>query len=309
MKYIIENATTLFYGEKQKQSFLLDGAKVVYKSSHFSHFSHKRLNTDQFVITPGHVMIDFDIMHITDFHVFKERMRHLHDLGCTTLITACEIEYEKQFQTKLKKAKHNLINSSIDFVVGARVPIKKLSTSLVRKCCRLRVPIIFVELNEVYDMYSVDWQWIRQELFPYHPLIVPIWNLNVSRRKLEGIKSEWSYLLNTNKVTTLTSVPNEHTPVSKQFLLNIGLYPKKGSLQGNCDADYLLFSKENLNHSVIDFESVRPEVVFANGKVKKAGSSIFIQPGIGKELEVIVPKQFVPINEAYEPSTVLLLDD
>lgn len=309
MKYIIENACTLFYGQEQKNSFLFDESKVLYKANHFTQYNHMRINADQFVVTPGHVMIDFDVVHMNDFHAFKERMKHLLNLGCTTYITACDIQYENQLYTRLKQAKHALINSSIDYVVGVKVPLSKLSVTFVRKCCKLKVPIIFVDVNDMYDMYSVQWQWIRQELFPYQPAIIPIWNVEASKRKLNRLKSEWAELLTMNKITTKTSVPNEQTPLSKQFLLTIGVYPEKGSLQVNCDADYLLFLKENLIDGQIDFERVRPKVVFATGKVKKAGSTILMQPGIGKELEVKVPKKFVPISEALEPSQIFMLGD
>lgn len=306
MKYIIENATTNMYGREVNNTYLIGDSKVLYKSNHFTQYNHMRLNTDQFIITPGHVMLDFNVIHITNFKEIKERMKTLQQIGCTTFITACEVEYESELRFKLKKAKHSLINSCIDYVVGVKVPLTSLTRTFVRKCCKYQVPILFVEINDISDMYTIDWQSIREELFPYRIFIVPIWNLTISKWNLKKLKTDWNQILTTNKIVTIVDVPIEHTPLSKRFLYNIGLFPKKGSLQINCDADYLLFFKERFNNGSDVAQLDNPEVVFANGIIKKAGDEIVIRPGIGKEIVVKVPNKFIPISHAFQPEPVFI---
>lgn len=300
MKYILENTLTNLYGENTKKSYLIEGSKVVYNANHFSKYKHMRLNTNQFVLTPGYIMIDFSVLSISRFDRFKERMKHLHNIGCTTIITACDVSSESQFHHQLKKAKHALINSSIDYLVGVKIPLTKLTPTIIRKCSKHKVPIIFTEINDPDDIHSICWQWIRNEIFPYQLMIVPLWNIpDLTTWKSRRLKSEWEELLTTNKITTQVEVPNEHTPLTKQFLLNVGLYPTKGSLQVGTDADYLFFSKQELSEKNNDFSELLPKVVFTHGTVKKAAANVYLQPGCGKELIVSVPRKFNPISNAF----------
>ncbi|RXJ03959.1 hypothetical protein DS745_00790 [Anaerobacillus alkaliphilus] len=305
MRYIIENTLTNRYGEEKINSYLIEGSKIIYTSNRFSKHNHMRLDTSNYVIAPGHIMIDFSVVAINDFHSIKERMRHLQGLGCTTLITACEVHHENEVKSNLKRVKHALINSSIDYMIGIRTPLKKLTPSLARKCCKHKVPVIFTEITEPEDIDVVPWQWVRNELFPYHPMILPIWNVPNSSGRLRRLKSKWEEILTENKITTLVDVPDEHTPLQKEFLLNIGLYPIKGSLHIGADADYLLFSQKALEEAEKGtIDEVRPEIVYASGTVKKAGRHIFIKPGSGKELTVNVPRKLVPISNAFQPSPI-----
>lgn len=304
MKYILENTLTNLYGEEHIKSYLIEENKVIYTSNYFSKYKYMRLNTNQFVLAPGFSMIDFSILSISHFHSFKERMKFLKSLGCTTLITAFDVIVESQFQTQLKKAKHSLINSSIDYLLGVKISLSKLTPTMIRKCCKHKVPLLFAEINNLEDIDAIRWQWIRNELFPYHVMIVPIWNVSVSKYKLRKFQSIWEDILTENKIITQADCPKEHTPLSKQFLLDIGLYPTKGSLQVGTDADYLLFSKKEVLLKKNQLHQIQPDVVFANGKVKKAGKKFFLKPGSGKELIVKIPRKFNPISNAFQPPTI-----
>ncbi len=306
MRYIIENTLTNYYGQEQTNSYLIEGSKIIYTSNRFSKHKEIRMNTKDYIITPGHVMLDFTVLSISDFPSIKERMKLLQSVGCTSLITACEVKHENDITFELKKARHSLINSSIDYLIGIRVPLKKFTQTLARKCCKHKVPLIFADITDPEDIEDVPWQWIRNELFPYHPMIIPIWNAPISSGRLKRLKSQWNEILLENKITTEIDVPIEHRPLEKQFLLKVGLYPLKGSLRIGTDADYLLYKKNSLDTEEWDFTKLVPEVVFANGTVKKAGQQLFVQPGSGKELIVKLPRKFVPITNAYQPSSILV---
>ncbi|MCT8138904.1 hypothetical protein H1D32_15005 [Anaerobacillus sp. CMMVII] len=304
MSYIIENTLTNLYGVEHKNSYIIEGSKVIYSSKHLSKYRHFRVNTNQFVLTPGYIMIDFGILTIDDFQGFKDGMKHLQTIGCTTLITACDVQVEDQIDRELKRAKHALINSSIDYLLGVKIPLKKLTPTLVRKCCKYKVPILFTEINAPEDIHTIQWQWIRNELFPYQIMIVPIWNISAPAWKLRKLKSDWDDVLTKNKILTQQDSPSEHTPLPKQFLFNIGLYPMKGSLQVGTDADYLLFSSKGLVDNESDLGELYPDVVIANGIVKKAGSNVIMQPGCGKELIVNIPRRFNPISNAFQSDAI-----
>lgn len=307
MKYIIENVVLNENGLDEKKSILIENSKVIYCNKYFSKYNYFKVNIENFLLLPGYVMIDFDVIKLIDFQQFKERMKYLQALGCTTIITACEVQHESQFSASLKKTKHVMINSSIDFVIAARIPLRNLTVTFIRQCSKLRVPIIFLEITSIEDIYSVLWQRIRDELFPYHCYLVPIWNLDDTSQTINKLKSDWIKLLTENKIETQSTVPLEHTPIKKQFLLNAGLYPRKGCLNTGSDADYLLFLTERLNR----FENANgsldqelPDVVFATGKVQKAGQDVIFEPGCGKELKIKVPRRFVPISQAFMPQSI-----
>lgn len=305
MKYIIENARTYCYGQLEQKSVLIDDSKVVYSHSHFTHYQYMRVCTNQFVISPGHVMIDFTVTNLTHFQSFKERMTNLVSKGCTTFISVCDLMYESQFELQLKKAKHALINSTIDFIIGIKIPLIKLTPSLIRKCRKNKVPVIFVEINKKEEIDKIAWQRIRDELFPYHLLILPIWNMpDTPQSKLKKWKKDWKDTLTSNKITTDDHTPNEFEPLSKEVLLNIGLYPQKGSLKTRSDADYLFYNKDHFKNDTIAFTQHCPDIVIANGVVKKAGNHIFFKPGVGKELVIHIPRKFVPITKAFQPATI-----
>lgn len=304
MKYIIENILLCQSDQEQSKSLLIEDSKVVNAHSRLSHYNYMRLNTDNFSITPGHVMIDLSIINIDDFSCFKERMKHLQNIGCTTLISASDLRYESQFEFEIKKAKHAFINSSIDFLIGIKTPLKKLTATLVRKCNKYKVPVVFVEINSIEELYIPEWQRIRDELFTFQIIILPIWNIQASKMKLKKIKRDWKELLTEYHITTYENAPDEHQPLSKEVLSNIGLYPKKGALLTGSDADYLLFKNDNLNKDKNEITQQLPDVVCANGVIKKAGVDIFIRPGSGKEIIVNVPRKFVRINQAFQPTTI-----
>lgn len=304
MKYIIESAVLNENGLDEDNSILIENSKVIYANKYFSKYNYFKVNIENFLITPGYVMIDFEVVKLANFQLFKERMKHLQTIGCTTLITACEVQHESQFSTCLKKAKHALINSSIDFVIAAKIPFQNLTATFIRQCCKFKVPIVFLEITNIEDIYEVHWQRIRDELFPYHCYLVPLWNLDNTSRKINKLQSDWTELLTENKITTQSAAPLEHTPIKKQFLLNAGLFPLKGSLNVGSDADYLLFLKERLKGGDNTDFFEHPDVVFATGKVQKAGQNVFYEPGCGKELRIKVPRKFVPISQAFKPQSI-----
>lgn len=306
MKYIIEGAGLSKNGLDEKKSILIENSKVTYCNTHFSKYSYFKVNVEKFHILPGYVMIDFDVVKLADFQQFKERMKQLHTIGCTTLITACEVSFESQFSSNLRKAKQALINSSIDYVVAVKIPLRKLTATFIRKCCKSKVPIVFLEITRIEDIYSVHWQRIRDELFHYHCYIVPLWNLDVTAGNIKTLKSDWTEHLTDNKIATQSTSPLEHTPIKKQFLLNAGLYPQKGALNAGSDADYLLFLKER--GKLVDTEAYLdqelPDVVCATGKIQKAGREVIFEPGYGKELQINLPRKFVPISQAFKPQSI-----
>lgn len=298
MTYIIENASTSLCG-KENRSYLIEGSKVAYTSTHFAQYTFMRMNTDNFIVRPGHVMIDMSVIKISNFNNFKERMKFLQEIGCTTVISAFDISYESQFVSELKKAKHALINSTIDFVIGLKIPLRKLTPTLMRKCCQYDVPILFTEINEIADIYRVQWQRIREELYRYRVFIIPVWKVDLSTRNFNRLQTNWLNILAQNKIYTQKASPKELTPLSKQFLLTLGLYPNKGSLHTGSDADYLLYFKDKLINQ-IHFHTDKPEVVIVKGVVKKAGQKIYLEPGSGKEITIKVPSKFVPIEQAFQ---------
>ncbi len=295
MKYILDSVDKVEEGSVINRTYFIHGKKIKYVNEKMDKLRFPRLNANGFTLTPGYIMNDFTITEKLGWEVYKERMLKLIKLGCTTVVIYCDVPYEKQLLSKLNTARHRMINSSIDYVVGVSTTIKALSPSFIRRCKRERVPIILLKVNDLSDLSKIAWPRIKEAMLSYSLLIIPTWD-HLSLRKKEShlLRKEWSYISEFNRIPTCLDFPEEYTPFSKNLLKRTGIYPQKGEMVVGSDVDYNLFLKEN--------ECNVPEVVVAKGKILKAGQEVFLKPGYGKEMKVDIPGQFVSINDAYDTS-------
>ncbi|MCD8501134.1 MAG: hypothetical protein LRY71_04945 [Bacillaceae bacterium] len=163
------------------------------------------------------------------------------------------------------------------------------------------MPIIFVIVNNLCDLSKVRWQEIKNETFQYDIHFYPVWNCSdVNRAVAEQV---WNYTLDYYRLLTCHKPLKQHKPLDKRTLRSLGIYPQKGTLLIGNDADYLLFN-ENQFLSANNKCLLNPSVVVLRGKVIKAGGTMFIYPGNGKEITINLPRRFVPIDEAYPIKTI-----
>ncbi|HEX6922791.1 MAG TPA: hypothetical protein VF149_03115 [Bacillales bacterium] len=275
-----------------RKDFLIRERKIAYVSDKLDRLKHKGLNCQGFSIRPGKVAVDFSILHAEDPSMFKKKMIEWQRSGFTTLLVVCSVESERKLKQTLKLARHQMINSSIDYVVGISFPMRKLTPSLVRMCRREKVPFIFASMDSKKDMEGATWSWIRDALFSYPLTIVPDWQgLSLSKKRLLKLKNVWREFAGKNDIPTTTEFPEDGGILPKKILRKIGISPLKGEIHTGCDLDYNLFENASLadgNQLHYDGESI-PDIVVLRGKLMKAGQTIYYRPGFGKEISVRVP--------------------
>lgn len=281
-------------GGEQKNFFVKD-KKIAYVSKAKRRFKSMKVDCRGFVISPGQVGADFSMMEMGDPESFQNRCMKWQGRGCTTVLVVCDVPYEKQLPWQLKKARRHMAKSSLDYVLGVSFPMRHLTSSFVRACKREQVPFIMASLNHESDMDAVAWPWIRNEMFPYHPVIVP----DFRRRKDfeqggDPLWAQWQQLAASYELSTLARPVRDGEILSIQSLRKIGISPLKGELLIGADIDYNLYREGPLaDSSSFHYDKPQgPDIVVERGKVMKAGSDVFFHPGFGKEISIRVPGHF-----------------
>ncbi|MGO4888104.1 hypothetical protein ACJ2A9_10125 [Anaerobacillus sp. MEB173] len=301
MKYIIDNVMKAEEDRFVKKAFLVTDDKVSYFSDRMPRLKYMRLNMSGFLLTPGHIIVDSQLLEMDSYCNYKEEMKTLVKNGCTTVIVCCKNDTEKDLKADIKRARHKMINSPIDYVLSLSVSLRNLTPNLIRICKKERIPIIFVSFSELEEIDLVQWERIREAMFPLQILIIPQYeehsSLNENPKK---VYNYWKVIMNRQRISTTLSFPEDYVPLSKLLMKMIGLYPRKGELLVGSDIDYLLYHDSSVDH----FENFRydrgnPTLVVLRGVVLKAGEQVFIRPGFGKEIQIKVPGHFVPISEAH----------
>ncbi|UOK56852.1 hypothetical protein MGI18_19085 [Bacillus sp. OVS6] len=133
MAYLIEDANILKNGEIVKTSILIRNNKIDYMSSSLQKMTCMKMNAADYLLTSGHVMLDFSIggSFSEIKRIFTEK---LIAKGCTTVIAIAETEYERDLPEAIRKKKQMMINSPIDYCIGVKVPLKRLTPSLLISC-------------------------------------------------------------------------------------------------------------------------------------------------------------------------------
>jgi hypothetical protein len=295
MTYIIDRANLRKEREIVQCSFAIKNNRIDYVSPHMNNLKFIKMDVSEYVLTPGHIMLDFQIENLKTFSELKVYMKNnLINKGCTTVLTVFNIDFESQITQKLKKLKHVLINSPIDYCIGIKIQIKSLTPDLIRQCKKNKIPVIFLSLSE-HEIDSVAWAWIRDALYPYYPCLVPIWKENYSKTKLRRITDYWVELCKREQIPTIPYLPSTNTPISLNELRRIGIYPLKGDIRIGGDVDYNLYEKKDVefdNLNQVNYDIVKPIITVHKGRNIKVGDNFFINPGFGQEVSIKVPGYF-----------------
>ncbi|WP_078428488.1 hypothetical protein [Alkalihalobacterium alkalinitrilicum] len=299
MKYILADVKRKVDREIQKKSYYIENDSVSYVNEKMDKLKFTRLNMNGFTLAAGHIMNDFNLINFNHKEAYKVRFKRLIEKGCTTIVTYPLVENVDELNKKLRLARHQLINSPIDFMIGIQTTLTGLTPLLIRKCRREKVPIIRLNINSIEDLYKVSWERMKEAMINYQLLIIPNWTETpVTRKKEEKLVQVWGELSNQYRIPTHLSFPDEHEPFPKVLSKKAGLYPRKSELIVGSDVDYILYQNDEVNKD--SMVPIEPAVVVLRGKVIKAGESIYYKPGFGREVRINVPRHFLPISEAYK---------
>ncbi|KZM52688.1 hypothetical protein A3Q35_03750 [Aeribacillus pallidus] len=302
MAYIIDQIRLMEDNQIVTRSILVDGNEFRFKEKQLDQFRFMKMDGSPYFMTPGFVMLDQNIQHLDQSHSFKLYVKNLIQKGCTFLIAAVDLPFERQWDEKKKHIRKVMMNSPIDYAIAAKIPIERLTPSIIRMLKREKITVIIVEIKQIAELDDVPWEWIRETLFPKQTPIFPHFS-SEDQSIFHQLKSKWQQIVKKYKLPSLEECPENGVPLTKEALMKIGLYPIRGEILSGSNVDYNLFRMIDLveENNYLDYYNHNPEVIVHNGSVLKAGEQIFYKPGFGKEVQLNAPGRFnmysQPINK------------
>jgi len=299
MTYIIEQANILKDDKVVKNSILIKNNQIEYMSSDLTRLNFVRMDLSKFLLTPGHVMMNFSLATHMPFQRYKEYISENYlRKGCTTLLVICSVLRVREIEDVVKRTKSYMLNSPIDFYIGLQIPLKLLTPTVIRICKRLNIPIVIVEIDDEKKLATMPWGWIKEAMYPYFFPIIPSWKLEKSFLRGKSHLQLWKKITTQNRIPSIHDCPIENKPLSKDILTRIGIYPDKGELRVRGEVDYNLYDLNEISYTVdekpvVDYDNHIPSITVHKGKLLKIPSQVFFYPGFGKECKVKLPGHFM----------------
>ncbi len=301
MAYIIENANILKDKELTTNSLLVHEDKVSANLTRSNHYRLMKMNLESFIMTPSFVLLHSNISPQGSFQELKQTLRDQFLLkGCTTILTYASISYEQELNAKVKEMKMALMSSPVDYMIGIKIPLALVTPSLIRKCKKIKIPAIFVEIDEQDALSFVPWGWIREALFPYNCPLIPIIS-SQKKKEARTLLSNWKNRMVKEKIPSIYEEIEENKPISKAVLNKIGLYPQKFSLMNGTELSYNLYVKarEIKNVDEVDlfhYHGDRLMITVHKGKIVRSLNEVLFKPGFGEHVIVRTPAFFSFVN-------------
>lgn len=292
MAYILKGVHCENDGHLKQQSFFIQNNKIVSVREQFRYANCHYSDLSQYVISPTHVVADLSFPNLS-FQEYKQYMISEFLLkGCTTLLVPFHLEYEYKWKGQLNKIRKQLVGSPIDYVLALRIPARLVTPTIVRKCRSEKISTVFVELTADTNLYRVHWGWIREALFPYPVTLVPHILIEDKRLRSEML-DEWTAVLSEEGIPHLSEPITSFTPLSKEIISKLGIYPQKGFLHVGGEVSYNLYHLPKVEDKTsILYDSHRLCITVNKGKVIRAGEKVWYTSGAGNEIKIHVPRFF-----------------
>ncbi|MBS8264682.1 hypothetical protein DYI25_09560 [Mesobacillus boroniphilus] len=297
MAYIIENVHLMKGQAFIDTSMLVEGQRILSATSTFERYNHMRMDTDKYIMTPTHVLFDTNLPVKESFKERKEYyLKNFILKGSTVVFTTVKIQFERQLEEKLKQAKRDFLDSPIDFVLGVSIPPRLLKPGFIRKCKKMKVPAIFLEIDEMANLTTMPWGWIKEALFPYNCPIIPVFPESKHKKGRQLQLNAWSDLMKKEKVPAVCEDLTNPGPVSRSILKKTGIFPEKSNLHSGGELSYNLYNinaetKYRDEHGLF-FQSKHLAVTVDKGNVIRAGGEVYYRPGKGENVIIKTPGFF-----------------
>ncbi|MBS4209770.1 hypothetical protein [Bacillus sp. FJAT-50079] len=295
MHFIIENAHFIQAGRKRRISLMVQNREIRYIGDSVSMYSVMKMEAASFFLTPSHIMYTPNLP-ADSFAIFKAFVsERLLAAGCGTMITDFSIRYESEIDERLSEKRAALFSSPIDYVIGLRISLSKLTPAIVRKCARYKIPIIFVVVKERTELDAKPWGWIKEASFPSNPIFIPILDSNLKTAAQKRLCKVWTKILVNEKINHLSSPLDEHTPLQENILKKIGLYPNRGILRVGGEVSYNLYWKDGHAdpQSEVEVQQLQLAVSVHKGKFLFSDPHAHFHSGFGEELVINQTALFV----------------
>ncbi|MBH0160317.1 hypothetical protein [Fictibacillus sp. 26RED30] len=282
MRYIIERPLQSL-GTDTVLSYLVDSQKISYVSQGPLRMNVMKMSMHGLKMIPGHIS---PLMSLNRLPIEKvrqnlgERVR----MGTTTLLTSAEVSYLHEAETELKRTRHLLISSSIDYCMGLSMSPEKITPQMISFCRKQRIPFIELICKDFTQLTHVIWERISEANFSYGTVIFPTFPSDMDQKLKKTWQRKWNELSIKHQIPTLFHDLSEAEPISLPSLKMLGLYPVKGGLFAGSDADYCIYRTDGLNDT-LQAVIVRGTIVFSENVPEK-------HQGYGKEIIVVKPRRF-----------------
>jgi hypothetical protein len=282
MRYIIERPLDSL-GTDTILSYLVDSQKISYVSQGPLRMNVMRMSMHGFKMVPGHIT---PLMSINKMSVEEVRKRVIEKVQCgtTTLLTTAKIDYIHEADHELKRTRHQLISSSIDYCIGLSLSPEKITPTIIRYCRQKKIPFIELICDDFNQLTHVVWERIREANFPYGTVIFPAFPLDIEDKQKKAWLKKWYDLSANKQIRTLYKELNETEPLPLPSLKMLGIYPQKGGLFSGSDADYCLVSKDGSDEKIMS--------VIVRGTIVYSEKNSEMKQGCGKEIIITQPRRF-----------------
>lgn len=297
MTYIIDDAYLLKGQQTIKTSMLIDGGRIISARPSFPRYNHIRMSAEPFIMTPTHVLLDYNLLLERSF---QERKDYYIDnfimKGSMTVLAAVKIQSENEFEAKIKEAVRNLIDCPLDYILGIMIPPSLLKPSFIRKCKRAKIPATFIDISDPKDLAPLPWGWVKEALFPYNSLLIPVFGKELSNKEKQFHRKSWIELMAKEGIHASDEL-EEMVPLPKKILMRTGIYPLKANLISGSEVSYNLYHKTRESIGLCERELFQRHanqlVVTVNkGKIIRAGNKVYFRPGDGENVIINTPGFF-----------------
>ncbi|WP_374054168.1 hypothetical protein [Rossellomorea sp. FM04394] len=295
--YIIENANWVKDSKVTQTSLLVKDDKISAIRDSFSYYRYMRMDVSSFMMTPGHVMCDLEVPIGKDFLSIKNYyVDEFINKGCTTVLTAFDLKYEFEFLSKLNERKTSLLNSPLDYTIGLKTSANLITPSIIRSCKRHKIPVVWVNIDEIETFKEIRWGWIKGFLYDYPITFVPFFTTNIDKKtKIKHLKI-WQNSMGNEKIPHLSNEIPQKEPMSLEKLKKIGIYPLRGNFLVGGEISYNLYMKvEEEGVEPLPFQT-GPHVLkctMSKGKYYYLNDRGYFYPGAGEELIIQTPGYFI----------------
>lgn len=297
MAYIIENVHLMKGQALTNTSLLVEDGRIMMTGSGFKRYQQMKMDADKYIMTPTHVLFDSTVPLTGSFTARKEYfLKNFIMKGSTVLFTAVSVQFERQLEESLKQARKNLLDSPIDYVLGISIPLRLLTPSFIRKCKKLHIPAIFLEIDKMGSLEIMPWGWIREALFPYNCPIIPLFaEIQYEKEKQKQLNG-WSSWMKKEKIPAIYEELKNGLPVSRSVLKKTGIFPEKSNLHNGGEVSYNFYNMEAVanycEEQELFFQSKHLAVTVDKGKVIRAGTEVYYRPGKGENVIIKTPGFF-----------------
>ncbi len=286
------------HNSTEKRKVWVEDGKVRYTSLPTKYQGIMKVCSNRFMTQPGNVMIDNQVVSYFERNEGISYIKQMLLFGYSTFIQRISIDYESETDQILSYTRQMLNPSPIDYALAVSIPLSRVTESWLRKLKQQSISFVVFEISSVEEMKETPWQRLIEAMFPKRILCIgePSRTIESEKEKKE-IYDSWLQVVETFRINSYLSVPNNWTPLPPLLLMRLGLYPQKGVLIMGSDADYMMYSL-NGEKKPFDF----PEIIVNKGKVIKAGQRWEIKEGSGEELTNLIPEKMIPINDVFRYS-------